>query len=55
MIMGIACGSSRSVACARGKNCIGTGYVYMLLFDTPIPGLKQHYNWYGAIVLPIGF
>ena len=26
------------------KNCIGTGYVFMLLFDTPFPGLKQHYN-----------
>ena len=29
---------------AFGKNCIGTGYVFMLLFDTPFPGLKQHYN-----------
>ena len=37
------------------KNCIGTGYVFMLLFDTPFPGLKQHYNWYGTIGLPIGF
>ena len=40
---------------AFGKNCAGTGYVFMLLFDTPFPGLKQHCNWYGAIVLPIGF
>ena len=22
---------------AFGKNCVGTGYVFMLLFDTPFP------------------
>jgi hypothetical protein len=37
------------------KNCIGTTNVFMLLFDTPFPGLIQHCNWYGAIVPPIGF
>ena len=42
--MGIACGSIRGVVWCIWQNCIGTGYVFMLLFDTPFPGLKQHYN-----------
>ena len=38
--MGIACGIIRGVVWCIGKNCAGTGYVFMLQFDTPFPGLK---------------
>ena len=54
-VVSIVCGSFAASYGAFGKNGVGTGYVFMLLFDTTFPGLKQHYNWYGAIVLPIGF
>ena len=38
------------------QSALGTEYaMLLLLFDTPFPGLKKHYNWYGVIVLPIGF
>ena len=44
---------------AFGTKCVGhrTGSrpMLLLLFDTPFPGLIQHYNWYGVIVLPFGF
>ena len=38
------------------QSALGTEYaMLLLLFDTPFPGLKKHYNWFGVIVLPIGF
>jgi hypothetical protein len=38
------------------QSALGIEYaLLLLLFDTPFLGLKQHYNWYGVIVLPIGF
>ena len=40
---------------AFGKKLHWDRYVFILLFDTPFPGLKQHYNVYGAIIIPIGF
>jgi len=53
-LVGSACGIIRGVVWCIWQNCIGTACVFMLLIDTPCLGLKQHYNWYGAIVLPIG-
>ena len=39
--MGIACGSIHGAVWCICKNCIGTTNVFMLLFDTPLPGLKH--------------
>jgi len=41
------------------QSALGTEHALLLylllLFDTPFPGLKRHYKWYGAIVFPVGF